>query len=46
VRIEWDQFLNLKCFLEKFTIKGEDLENLWLRALDPKGLNLVPVEEF
>ena len=46
VRIEWDQFLNLKCFLELFTIVGEDLENLWLSALDPKGLSLVPLPEF
>ena len=29
-----------------FTITGDDLRNLWLRALDPKGLSLVPVEEF
>jgi len=46
VRIEWDQFLNLKCFLEIFTIVGEDLENLWLRTLDPKGLSLVPIEDY
>lgn len=46
VRIEWDQFLNLKCFLELFTITGDELQNLWLRALDPKGLSLVPLPEF
>ena len=32
--------------IEIFTITGDDLRNLWLRALDPKGLSLVPVEEF
>lgn len=38
--------MNLKCFLELFTITGDELENLWLRALDPKGLSLVPLPEF
>jgi hypothetical protein len=46
VRIEWDQFLNLKCFLEKFTLSDEELENLWLKALDPRGLSIVPYDDF
>ncbi len=46
VRIEWDQYLSLKCFLELFTLKDEELENVWLKALDPRGLAIVPKKEF
>jgi hypothetical protein len=46
VRIEWDQFLSLKCFLELFTLKAEALERIWLKALDPRGLALVPLDQF
>ena len=41
VRIEWEHFLNLKCFLELFTLDKETLEDIWLKALDPRTLNLV-----
>lgn len=46
VRIDWDQFLSLKSFLELFTLKNQQLEDIWLKALDPRGLSLVPVNEF
>ena len=46
VRIVWDQFLSLKCFLELFTLKSVQLEDIWLKALDPRGLSMVPKEEF
>lgn len=46
VRIEWDQFLSLKCFLELFTLGSDELETIWLKALDPRGLALVPLEQF
>ena len=46
VRIEWDQFLSLKCFLELFTLQPEELEKIWLKALDPRGLALVPLDQF
>lgn len=46
VRIEWDQFLNLKCFLELFTLQGQQLEDVWLKALDPRGLAMVPFADF
>ena len=43
VRIEWDQFLYLKCFLELFTLTETELQSIWLKALDPRGLSFVPV---
>lgn len=43
VRIEWDQFLSLKCFMELFTLKKPELEKVWLKALDPRGLTCVPI---
>jgi len=46
VRIEWDQYLYLKCFMELFTLEEEELEDIWLKALDPRGLYLVPKSEF
>ena len=46
VRIEWDQFLSLKCFLELFTLDQTELEDLWLKALDPIGLAIVPFSDF
>ena len=46
VRVEWDQYLSLKCFLELFTLRGEELQNVWLKALDPRGLAIVPKKEF
>ena len=46
VRIEWDQFLSLKCFLELFTLDQTELEDLWLKALDPRGLAIVPFSDF
>jgi hypothetical protein len=45
-RIVWDQFLSLKCFLELFTLGPEELEVLWLKALDPRSIFLVPVCQF
>lgn len=45
-RIVWDQFLSLKCFLELFTLDTEELEKLWLKALDPRSISMVPVDEF
>ena len=46
VRIEWDQYLSLKCFLELFTLENAELERLWLKALDPVGCSTLPVTEF
>lgn len=36
----------MKCFLELFTLNGEELENVWLKALDPRGLAMVPKKDF
>lgn len=38
VNIEWDQFLSLKCFLELFTLSEDELQSIWMKALDPRGL--------
>jgi hypothetical protein len=46
VRIEWQHFLSLKCFLELFTLGKEELEDIWLKALDPRGLALVSQDDF
>ena len=46
VRVEWPHFLGLKCFLELFTLGTEELEDIWLKALDPRGLALVNYDEF
>jgi len=46
VRIEWDQFLSLKCFLELFTLDKQELIRVWLKALDPRGLNCVPIKDI
>ena len=45
-RIVWDQFLSLKSFLELFTLSTKELEKLWLKALDPRSISMVPVAEF
>ena len=46
VRIEWSHFLTLKCFLELFTLDEEQLQDLWLKALDPRGLSLVGFDDM
>lgn len=46
MRVEWHHFLGLKCFLELFTLSTEELEDIWLKALDPRGLALVSFDEF
>ena len=46
VNIEWDQFLSLKCFLELFTLKEDELKTIWIKALDPRGLSNVPLDDF
>jgi hypothetical protein len=45
-RIVWDQFLSLKSFMELFTLQTKELEKLWLKALDPRSISMVPVSEF
>lgn len=45
-RIVWDQFLSLKSFLELFTLSTKEQEKLWLKALDPRSISMVPVGEF
>ena len=45
-RIVWDQFLSLKAFMELFTLQTQELEKLWLKALDPRSISMVPVSEF
>jgi len=32
--------------MELFTLEEEELEDIWLKALDPRGLYLVPKSEF
>ena len=45
-RIDQVQFLKMKCFFELFTIQKEELQNLWMKILDPRGLAIIQVEEF
>ena len=46
VRIEWDQYLYLKCFLELFTLPEAELQSIWMKALDPRGLSFIPISQF
>lgn len=46
VNIEWDQFLSLKCFMELFTLSENELQTIWIKALDPRGLLMVPLTDF
>jgi len=35
-RIDWEQYIGLKCFLEKFTVGKEIKEEIWMKIIDPK----------
>ena len=45
-RIDWEQYIGLKCFLEKFTLDIEIKEEIWMKILDPRGVYQVPMSEF
>jgi hypothetical protein len=32
--------------MELFTLETKELEKLWLKALDPRSISMVPVAEF
>ena len=45
-RIDWVQYIGLKCFLEKFTISKEIKEEIWMKIIDPKSVYHVPMADF
>ena len=45
-RISFDTFVRIKCFLEFNLIQGQELIRLWMKILNPRGLQCMSVAEF
>lgn len=45
-RLSWEAFLRLRCFFDLFTTSTEDLQDIWLKCLDERGLSQVFVDDF
>ena len=46
MRLDWEQYVSLKCFFELFTTSQDQLEDIWMKALDPRGLAQVKIDDF
>ena len=45
-KIEWDHFINIKRFLELFICTQDELEDIWIKVIDSRGLAFVDEDEF
>lgn len=46
VRLDWIQFLNLKRFFELFLCCESELQDIWLKAIDQRGVSEVEEKDF